>query len=113
VTVTEPAVAPVTVFDAIPPEAVAVPRPVTDPVPDVRANVTSVELSDVTRLLPASRTSTVSDFVAPDDTELVEDVNTSFVAASCVTLNALVSEVSPDAEAVTVTEPTVAPVTVF
>jgi hypothetical protein len=30
-----------------------------------------------------------------------------------VTLNALVAEVSPDADAVTVTEPTVAPVTVF
>ena len=36
--VTEPAVAPVTLFEAIPLDAVAVPRPVTVPVPDVFAN---------------------------------------------------------------------------
>jgi hypothetical protein len=74
VIVTEPARAPVTVFDATPPEAVAVPSPVTEPAPDVCPKVTIVELSDASRLLLASRTSTVNDFVAPDTTELVDDV---------------------------------------
>jgi hypothetical protein len=113
VIVTGPAVAPVTVFDAIPPEAVAVPSPVTVPAPDDWPNVTTVELSVVTRLSLASRTWTVSVLVAPDASDVVDDVSTSFVATFDVTLNALSAEVSPDAEAVTVTEPMVAPVTTF
>jgi hypothetical protein len=113
VIVTEPAVAPVTVFDAMPALAVAVPSPVTEPVPEVCPKVTTVELSEVSRLLFASRTSTVNDFVAPDATELVEDVKTSLLAAPGVTLNELVSDVSPDADAVIVTDPAAAPVTVF
>src|SRR4051794_22151579 len=62
VIVTDPAVAPVTVFCAIPPVAVAVPSPVTAPLPAVFANVTTVELSEPTRLSFASRISTVSGF---------------------------------------------------
>jgi hypothetical protein len=113
VIVTDPAVAPVTVFDATPPEAVAVPSPVTEPAPDVCAKVTTVELSLVTRLLPASRTAIVSDFVAPDATPVVDDVNESFVAAPTVTVNELVSDARPEADAVIVTGPAVAPVTVL
>jgi hypothetical protein len=113
VIVTGPAVAPETVFDATPPEAVAVPSPVTEPAPDVCAKVTTVELSLVTRLLPASRTAIVNDFVAPDATPVVDDVNESFVAAPTVTVNELASDVRPEADAVIVTGPAVAPVTVF
>jgi hypothetical protein len=113
VIVTEPLATPVTVFCAMPPLAVALPSPLTEPVPDVCAKSTAVVLSLVTRLLPASRTSAVSVFVAPDATEAVEEVNTSLLAAPAVTLNTLESEVRPDAEAVTVTVPAVAPVTVF
>ena len=43
--VTGPARTPVTVFVATPPEAVAVPVPLTVPLPDAFANVTTVELS--------------------------------------------------------------------
>jgi hypothetical protein len=113
VIVTAPAVAPVTVFDAMPALAVAVPSPVTEPAPAVCPKLTTVELSDVSRLLLASRTSTVSDFVAPDATAAVEEVKTTLLAAPGVTLNELVSDVSPDADAVIVTTPAVAPVTVF
>jgi hypothetical protein len=113
VIVTEPPATPVTVFCAMPPLAVAVPSPLTEPLPDVCAKSTAVELSVVTRLSLASRTSTVSVFVAPDATDAVDDAKTTFVAGPTVTLNELVSEVSPDADAVIVTGPAVAPVTTF
>jgi hypothetical protein len=88
VIVTAPAVAPVTVFDAMPALAVAVPSPVTEPVPDVLANVTTVELSEVTRWLPESRISTVSVFVAPEAIAVVDDVNASFAAADAAGVSA-------------------------
>jgi hypothetical protein len=74
VTVTEPAVAPVTTFCAIPPLAVAVSSPVTVPAPLVFANVTTVELSELTRLSLASRIATVSVLVAPAATLAVLEV---------------------------------------
>ena len=51
--VTEPTRPPVTVFVAIPLEAVALPVPVTVPAPDALAKATTVELSEVT-VLPAA-----------------------------------------------------------
>jgi hypothetical protein len=113
VMVTEPAVAPVTTFCAIPPLAVAVPSPVTVPLPLVFANVTTVELSELTRLSFASRIAIVSVLVAPEATLAVVEVKASFVAAPGVTVNVDVSEASPVALAVTVTDPAVAPVTTF
>ena len=71
----------------MPPEAIAVPRPVTEPVPALFAKVTTVELSEVSRL-SASRISTVSVFSAPEATlevSLVE-VKRSFAAVPAVTL---------------------------
>jgi hypothetical protein len=65
VTVIGPADCPVTVSEATPLEAVAVPRPVSAPEPAVFANVTVVELSEPTTLSSLSRISTVSVFVAP------------------------------------------------
>jgi hypothetical protein len=106
--------APVTVFWATPPTAaVAVPGAVTDPLPAVWANVTAVVLSVVTTLSLVSRTSTVSNFVVPDATELGGDVKTSLLAAPGVTLNVLESEVRPVAVAEIVTPPAPAPVTAF
>jgi hypothetical protein len=74
VTVTEPAVAPVTTFCATPPLAVAVPSAVTVPAPLVFAKVTTVALSELIRLSLASRISTVSVFVAPAATLAVLEV---------------------------------------
>src|SRR5207248_4010173 len=85
VIVTEPAVCPVTVSEATPDDAVAVPSPVTEPAPALCAKVTTVELSDVTTLLFASSTAAVSVFVAPDAALAVFEVNTNFVAAPCAT----------------------------
>src|SRR3954452_16106487 len=113
VTVTDPAPAPVTLFCAIPPDAVAVPSPVTVPLPDVFANVTTVELSDVIRLSLASRISTVSVLVAPEATLPVLEVKTSLEAVPGATLKVEVSDVTPVALTVIVTDPAVAPVTVF
>ena len=72
VIVIEPARTPATLFEAKPPEAVAVPRPLTVPEPLVLANVTEVVLSLVTRLPPASRISTVSVLDVRDSRFVVE-----------------------------------------
>ncbi len=74
VIVTGPASAPVTVLVARPPRAVTVPSPVTVPAPLVFANVTTLELSPVSRLPAASRTSAVSARVVPAARSAVEFV---------------------------------------
>ena len=68
VIVTAPASWPVTMSEAAPAEAAALPRPVTVPEPAVLLKVTTVELSAASRLPAASRTSTVSVFVEPEAT---------------------------------------------
>src|SRR5207302_610235 len=68
VIVIAPTVWPVTVTEATPPLAVAVPRPLTVPAPPVLAKPTTVVLSPVSRLPAASRSSTVSVFVELDAT---------------------------------------------
>src|SRR5207248_2375806 len=113
VIVIEPAVPPVTPSDAMPAAAVALPSPVTDPEPDVFANVTEVELSELTTSSRAPRISAVSVRDAPDVRSAVDDVTTSFAAGPATTLNVAVSEVRPVALPVIVIEPTDAPVTVF
>src|SRR5205085_2037307 len=80
VIVTEPAVWPVTVSEATPDEAVALPSPVTEPAPAVCAKVTTVELSEVTMLLFVSSTAAESVMVAPEPTLAGPEVKTSFVA---------------------------------
>src|SRR5207248_2470421 len=113
VIVIEPAVPPVTPSDAMPAAAVALPSPVTDPEPDVFANVTEVELSDVTTLSAASCTSAVRVRDEPDARLAVDEVTTSFVALPGVTVKVVVPDVRPVALAVTVIEPATAPVTLF
>src|SRR3989442_10843619 len=95
VIVTEPAVWPVTVSEATPEEAVAVPKPVTEPAPAVCANVTTVALSVVITLLLASSTAAVKVFVAPETTLLVFEVKTSFVAAPAATAKTEASLLGP------------------
>ena len=68
VAVSEPTVWPVTVREATPPVAVAVPRPLTVPAPAVLAKATTVVLSAVSRLPLASRISAVSVLVEPEAT---------------------------------------------
>jgi len=70
----------VTVSDAKPAEAVALPSPVTVPTPALFEKTTTVELSDVSRLSFASSTAAVSVFVEPEATLDVSEVKTSFVA---------------------------------
>src|SRR6266540_351376 len=113
VIVIEPASAPVTVFVATPLEAVAEPSPVTVPAPLVFANVTEVELSPVSRLPPASRTSTVRSRVAPEVRSEVGLVNVRWSAGPTTTVNVVESPVRPPAVAPIVIEPASAPVTVF
>jgi hypothetical protein len=72
--VTEPASAPVTVFVATPLDAIAVPKPVTTPVPAVFANVTDVELSLVTVFPAASLIVAVNPRVDPDTKSTVDPV---------------------------------------
>ena len=60
------------VSEAMPPEAVAVPSPVTVPEPAVFANVTTVVLSPLSRLPAASRIWTVSVRVVPAARSAVE-----------------------------------------
>ena len=91
--VTEPAMLPVTVSEAMPEDAVPVPSPVTDPAPADWVKTTTVELSEVTVLPPASCTATVSVFVEPDATELVPEVKASWAAVPTVTLKLLLSVV--------------------
>ncbi len=70
--VIEPARSPVTALDATPDEAVEEPRPLTVPAPAVLAKVIEVELSAVTTLLAASRTSAVKVRAAPEARLAVE-----------------------------------------
>ena len=86
VIVTEPAMLPVTVRDAMPEEAVALPSPVTEPAPAVWAKLTTVVLSPVSTLPPASSTAAVSPFVEPEATLAAPDVNASLAAAPRVML---------------------------
>ena len=107
VIVSAPAVWPVTVREATPELAVAVPRPVTVPVPAVLAKVTTVVLSPVSRLPFASRISAVSDLVEPDATLVALLVKVRWSAAPTVTEKLEVSLVRPDLDAVTVSAPAV------
>src|SRR5207248_6890039 len=105
VIVTEPAAAPVTETDATPATAVALlASPLTDPGP-VCAKDTTVELSDVTTLSAASRTSTVSVRAAPEVRFDVDDVKTSFAADPVVTVKLVVSAVRLPLDALMVREP--------
>ena len=79
--VTDPTRAPVTVFEATPAEAVALPVPVTAPVPDCLAKATTVELSEVTVLPAASCRVAVRTRVAPEVRLAVEPVSEIWVAA--------------------------------
>ena len=74
--VTDPTSAPVIVFVATPPDAVAVPVPVTVPAPDCFAKLITVELSETTVFPFASRTVAVSTRVAPEVRFAVEPVST-------------------------------------
>src|SRR5712692_2028348 len=107
-----PASAPVRVLEATPPEAVAVPRPVTVPAPLVFANVTTVELSLVTRLPRASRISAVTVRVVPDLRVAVELVKLRWSAEPATTVNVFEPDVNEAAVAVIVIEPASPPVTV-
>src|SRR6266545_1162420 len=111
VIVIEPASAPVTVFVAMPAEAVAAPSPVTVPVPAVLAKVTLVVLSPVRRLPAASRTSAVRSRFEPDARFEVALVKVRWSAAPATIVNVVVPLVSEVALAVIVMEPASAPVT--
>src|SRR6266545_1048917 len=111
--VIEPASAPVTVFVAMPAEAVAEPSPVTVPVPAVFANATEVELSPVSRLPAASRTSTVRSRVEPAARFEVALVKVRWSAAPATIVKDVEAPVRPPAVAPIVIEPASAPVTVF
>src|SRR5437879_2981913 len=111
VIVIDPARTALTVSVTTPPATVAEPSPLTVPAPALLAKVTLVVLSLVTRLPPASRTSTVSARVVPEIRLPVELVNVRWSAAPTVTLNVAVSEVMDAALAVTVIEQARAPVT--
>ena len=110
VMVTALALWPVTSSEAMPPAAVAVPRPVTVPAPAVLAKLTTVVLSPVSRLPAASRTSTVSVLVDPDATLAVSLVNVRRSATPTVTEKLEPSLVSPVFDAVMVSAPAVWPV---
>ena len=111
VIVIEPASTPVTACAATPPDAVAVPSPVTLPVPPVFANVTVVVLSLVTRLPPASWTSAVTVRVVPDLRLAVELVNVRWSAEPATTVNVFEPDVNEVPVAVIVIEPASLPVT--
>ena len=79
--VTEPTSWPVTVFVATPLETVALPVPLTLPVPEAWANATTVELSEVTVLPAASWIVAVRTRVAPELRSVVAPVSAIWVAA--------------------------------
>ena len=109
-----PTSAPVIVFVATPPDAVAFPVPVTVPAPEAFANATTVELSEVTVLPAASWIVAVSTRVAPEARSAVEPVSAIWDAAPWTTVNApSVPVVSPADVASIVTEPTSWPVIVL
>ena len=78
--VTGPARTPVIVFVATPAEAVALPLPLTVPIPACFAKAITVELSEVTVLPAASRIVAVSTRVAPEVRSAVEPVMTTLAA---------------------------------
>ena len=78
--VTEPTRAPVTVFVATPAAAVALPVPLTVPVPDALPKATTVELSEVATLPAASLIVAVRTRVAPEVRLAVEPVRTMSAA---------------------------------
>ena len=78
--VTGPARTPVIVFVATPREAVALPLPLTVPIPACFAKAITVELSEVTVLPAASRIVAVSTRVAPEVRSAVEPVMTTLAA---------------------------------
>src|SRR5207248_5931730 len=83
----------VTVSEATPEDAVALPSPVTEPAPAVCEKTTTVELSLVTTLLLASSTAAVNVLVEPEATLAVPEVKASLVAVPGVTVNVDVSVV--------------------
>ena len=103
-----------TVLVATPAAAVSVPVPVTVPAPEALANVTTVELSEVTVLPAASWMVAVSTRVAPEVRFVVAPVSSIWSAAPWTTVKApRVPVVRPAAVASIVTEPARAPVIVF
>ena len=111
--VTVPASVPVIVLVATPAEAVALPVPLTEPVPEAFANETTVELSEVTVLPAASCRVAVRTRFAPAARSAVEPVSAIWDAAPWTTLKApRVPVVRPAAVASIVTVPASAPVTV-
>ena len=109
--VTEPASAPVIVLVATPLAAVALPVPLTVPVPDCLLKVMTVVLSAVTVLPVASWIVAVRTRVAPEVRLAVEPVSAIWVAAPWTTVKRRgVPVVSPAAVASIVTEPTSGPV---
>ena len=103
-----------TVFVATPATAVALPVPVTLPVPDALAKATTVELSEVTVLPAASWIVAVRTRVAPEVRSVVAPVRAIWVAAPWTTVNApSVPVVRPAEVASIVTEPARAPVIVL
>ncbi len=108
-----PASCAVTLFDVTPELAVAEPRPVTVPAPPVLANVTEVELSPVTRLPAASRTSALTVRAPPAVRFAAELVKVRWSPGPGTTANVIASEVRSGAEAVIVTGPARTPETVF
>ena len=110
----EPASAPVTVLVATPRGGGALRRaPVTVPVPPVLAKVTLVELSPVTMLPSASRTSAVSDRVAPEVRLVGGAGEGEVVGRAGDDVKVVVTAVSPVAVAAMVIVPASTPVTVL
>src|SRR5205085_1564732 len=112
VIVSEPAVCAVTVREATPPLAVELPRAERKTAAEGLAMLTTVELSPVSRLPLAWRISAVRVLSEPEATLEALLVKVRWSAGPTVTEKVEVSLVRPDLEAVTVTEPTVWPVTV-
>jgi hypothetical protein len=108
--VIEPAMAPAMCSKALWDEDVTVPSPVTVPMPSVFANVTEWLPPEVTRLPAASSIVTFSCRDAPEASAAVELAYTSFAGAPGLTLNAVVPELRPAVDAVTVTDPARLPV---
>ena len=112
--VTEPASAPVIVLVAIPPEAVALPVPATEPVPAAFANATTVELSEVIVFPAASCRAAVRTRLTPAERSAVAPVSWIWLAAPWTTVKApRVPVVSPAAVVSIVTEPASTPVMVL
>jgi len=105
VSVTWPSQLAVTVLLAEPADTVTAPRPVRSPGPAVRAQVTDVELSEVTTLFCASSTATVKPRVAPSARLAVPPaVNARCVGAPELTVSVALPT-APRNEPVTVCAP--------